>query len=75
MPRSELILVRVTELEPGQRVRMPRTPRHRLQTVVSVEAGELGAVLVHTDIGAYVCDRSDMVDVEEMSETDGGRWL
>jgi len=75
MPRSELVLMRVTELEPGQRVRLPRTSRTRLQTVVSVQAGELGTVQVYTDLGVYVCNRSDMVDVEEISATDGGRWV
>lgn len=66
MPRSETAFVRVTELEPGQRVRMPRTPR--LQTVVSVEETDEGTVILGTDLGAYVCESTDLIDAEVNSE-------
>jgi hypothetical protein len=63
--------VRVSELEPGQRVRMPRMSRTRLQTVVGVHKEDSGAVVVNTDMGAYVCEPTDSVD----AEVNGEVWL
>lgn len=72
MRRSELALVRVPDLEPGQRVRMPR--QRPLQTVVDVHSEETDAgrvFILNTDVGAYVCEPTDLID----TEVNGEVWL
>lgn len=68
MPWRELIMVRVSELEPGQRIRLPRMSSRAVQTVVSVHESDEGAFILGTDVGAYVCDPADMIDAEVNSE-------
>lgn len=64
MPRSELVRVRVRDLAPGQRVRMPRT--RALLTVVCVGEDEHGTYVVHTEDGAYPFDSDiELVDAED----------
>lgn len=69
MPLSELASVRVSALEPGQRVRMPRV--RALQTVLRVTETDEGTTVVDTDAGAYVCDTHGFVD----AEINGEVWL
>ncbi len=65
MPRSELVIMRARDLEPGQRVRFPLMRRGERARVAAVSENEHGVLTVETDLGAYVCDGADMIDVEE----------
>lgn len=64
MPRSDLVLVRAADLEPGRRVRLPRRGRE-LVTVVDVTEDEYGTCLVHTESGTYPCDKHTLFDAED----------
>jgi hypothetical protein len=66
MPRSELVRVRAEDLEPGRRVRLPRT--RGLALVVSVNIDEHGTCLVDTEEGVYPCAPRDLIDVEDDGE-------
>lgn len=61
--RSDLVGVRACELEPGRRVRMPRT-RHLVE-VISVTEDEHGTCIIDTELGAYPCQASTLIDAED----------
>lgn len=56
--------VRASDLEPGQRVRLPRT--RNLVELISVTQGENGTCLLDTENGTYPCDASTLIDAEDV---------
>lgn len=66
MPRCELVRVRAEDLDPGRRVRLPRS--RSLTIVVSVEAVDWTRCAVSTEDGVHVCKRTSLIDAEDDGE-------
>lgn len=68
MPRGELVAVRAGDLEPGQRIRLPR--RRGLVTVIEVRDDEYGTCLVDTEAGVYPCNHHSLIDAEDVAASE-----
>lgn len=58
-----MVLVRAIDLEPGRRVRLPRSSE--LVVVVDVTEDEYHTCIVHTELGAYPCNRNTLISAED----------
>ncbi len=63
--RSSLVCVRARDLEPGRRVRVPRSRGRDLTIVIDVTQDEHGTCLVNTEEGVYPCDKNTLFDAED----------
>jgi hypothetical protein len=63
--RSDLVAVRVGDLEPGRRVRLPRMRSRELVEVLGVTENEHGVCIVETERGSYPCEKHDLIDAED----------
>lgn len=66
LQRNELVRVRASDLEPGQRVRFPRT--RRLVVVIDVTAEDDGSCNIDTEDGVFQCRVSSLIDAEDSGE-------
>jgi hypothetical protein len=60
---GELVRVRAIDLEPGRRVRLPRT--RELVVVIDVTTDEFRTCLVDTENGVYPCAPHTLLDAED----------
>lgn len=63
--KGDLVAVRARDLEPGRRVRLPRTRARELVTVIDVTEDDYGTCLVNTEAGVYPCDKNTLIDAED----------